>query len=140
MERGQELVVDASIALKWFVEEIDSEKALMVLDHISDKALPIVPSLFFYEIANVLRYKSEFGIKDIQQILQALSKFGFIVMSLENEIGDLTIELAYRNGITVYDASYLAISSIRNCEFVTSDERLYNKLSEGKVILLKEWI
>ena len=53
MERIHELVVDASVALKWFVEEDDSKKALDVLDYITEKAIPIVPTLFFYEISNV---------------------------------------------------------------------------------------
>lgn len=139
MERGQELVIDASVALKWFVEENHSNLALKVLDYLTEKALPIVPSLFFYEIANVLRYKPEFGIKDIQEVLSALTRFGFLVVPLENALCDQTIELAFQYGITIYDASYIAISSKKNCEFVTADEKLFGKLAGEKVILLKEW-
>ena len=139
MERGQELVIDASVALKWFVEENHSNLALKVLDYLTEKALPIVPSLFFYEIANVLRYKPEFGIKDIQEVLSALTRFGFLVVPLENALYDQTIELAFQYGITIYDASYIAISSKKNCEFVTADEKLFGKLAGEKVILLKEW-
>jgi predicted nucleic acid-binding protein len=139
MERSQELVIDASVALKWFVEEENSEIALEVLDHVSSKALPSVPSLFFYEITNVLRYKPEFGIKDIQEVFSALSGFGFLVSSLQDDLGDLTIDLAFRYGIPIYDASYLAISQKKNCHFVTADVKLFEKLAEEKVILLKDW-
>ena len=86
-----------------------------------------------------MRYKPEFGIKDIQQVLSALSKFGFLVESLEDELADMTIELAFQYGLTIYDASYIAISNKKNCEFVTADEKLYEKLKGEKVILLKEW-
>jgi predicted nucleic acid-binding protein len=139
MERSQTLVIGASVALKWFVEEIHTKKALEVLDHITDKALPTVPSLFFYEIANVLRYKPEFGIKDIKEILFALSDFGFLVESLEAELADLTVKLAFQYGVTIYDASYIAISNKKKCDFVTADEKLYVKITGEKVILLKEW-
>ena len=73
MERNQALVIDASVALKWFVEEEQTNKAQEVLDYVTDKAIPIVPSLFFYEISNVLRYKPEFGIKDIKEVLIILA-------------------------------------------------------------------
>jgi predicted nucleic acid-binding protein len=139
MERSQTLVIDASVALKWFVEESHTEKALEVLDYVTNKALPIVPALFFYEIANVLRYKPEFGIKDIKEIHSALSGFGFRVEPLKEELADLTVELAFQYGITIYDASYIAISSRNKCDFVTADEKLNNKLAGEKVILLKEW-
>ncbi len=139
MERSQALVIDASVALKWFVEEIHTEKALEVLDHETEKALPIVPSLFFYEIANVLRYKPEFGIKDIKETMSALTGFGFMIEPLEGELANLTVELAFQYGITIYDASYVSISNKRKCDVVTADEKLYEKLTGEKVILLKEW-
>lgn len=139
MERIHELVVDASVALKWFVEEDDSKKALDVLDYITEKAIPIVPTLFFYEISNVLRYKPEFGIKDIQDVLSALLGFGFRVISLQDNIGDLTIELAFLYGITVYDASYIALSKKKEVDLITADEKLFRKITGEKVILLNEW-
>lgn len=139
MERSQTLVIDASVALKWFVEEINTEKALEILNHITEKALPIVPSLFFYEIANILRYKPEFGIKDIKEINSVLTNLGFRVEPLEGELADLTVELAFQHGITIYDASYIAISNKRKCDFVTADEKLSKKITGEKVILLKEW-
>jgi predicted nucleic acid-binding protein len=139
MERSQTLVIDASVALKWFVEEIHTDKALEVLDYATEKASPIVPSLFFYEITNVLRYKSEFGIKDIKEIHSALSGFGFMIEPLEGELADLTVELAFQYGTTIYDASYIAIGSRNKCDYVTADEKLYKKLTGEKIILLKEW-
>jgi len=119
MERVQTLVIDASIALKWFVEEVYTEKALEILDHLTKDVLPAVPSLFFYEVANVLRYKPEFGINDIKQVLSALFAFGFLVESLNEELGGMTIDIAYLYGITIYDASYIALSRKNQCDFIT---------------------
>ena len=62
-----------------------------------------------------------------------------MIETLEGELADLTVELAFQYGITIYDASYLAISNKRKCDIVTADEKLYEKLTGEKVILLKEW-
>ena len=78
-------------------------------------------------------------LKDLKEIHSALSGFGFMIEPLEGELADLTVELAYQYGITIYDASYISISSRNKCDFVTADEKLYNKLTGEKVILLKEW-
>ncbi|MFW9903203.1 MAG: type II toxin-antitoxin system VapC family toxin [Candidatus Thorarchaeota archaeon] len=139
MARDQTLVVDASVALKWFVDEIDTEKALEVREHLKKEATPIVPALFFYEIANVLRYKPEFGSKDVKKIIKTLNDFQFRIEPFEEKIANLTIDLAYQYGITIYDASYIAIGRRNQIKVITADERVYSKLEDEQIILLKEW-
>jgi predicted nucleic acid-binding protein len=139
MARDQTLVVDASVALKWFVDESNTEKALEVRDYLKKEATPIVPALFFYEIANVLRYKPEFGSKDVKKIIKTLIDFQFRIEPFEERIANLTIDLAYQYGITIYDASYIAIGRRNQIKVITADERLYSKLEDEQIILLKEW-
>ncbi|UCE12286.1 MAG: type II toxin-antitoxin system VapC family toxin [Candidatus Heimdallarchaeota archaeon] len=139
MARDQALVVDASVVLKWFVEETDTEKALQVRDYLKEEAIPIVPAIFFYEIANVLRYKTEFGIEDIKNVVQTLEDFQFRVEFFEKDVAHPTIDLAYQYGITIYDASYIAISKKNQIDFMTADEKLYSKLRGERVILLEDW-
>jgi predicted nucleic acid-binding protein len=139
MARNQTLVVDASVALKWFVDEIYTEKALEVRDYLKKEATPIVPELFFYEIANVLRYKPEFGSKDVKMIIKALIDFQFIIEPFEEKLANLTIDLAYQYGITVYDASYIAIGRKNQIKVITADERLFSRLKDERIILLEEW-
>ena len=139
MARDQALVVDASVALKWFVDEIGTEKALKVRDRLKNQVIPIVPSLFFYEIANVLRYKPEFGSTDTKNIIQALNDFQFRIEPFEQGLANLTIELAYQYGITIYDACYIAIGKKNQVDFVTADKELYSKLKSERIILLEDW-
>jgi predicted nucleic acid-binding protein len=48
-------VLDTSIALKWFLEdENDRAYSLDILRSLSDEYRPVVPWLWYYEIANVL--------------------------------------------------------------------------------------
>ena len=48
-------VLDASIALKWFLEdESDRAYSQNILQAITDEYRPIVPWLWYYEIANAI--------------------------------------------------------------------------------------
>ncbi|HLC75186.1 MAG TPA: type II toxin-antitoxin system VapC family toxin [Candidatus Nanoarchaeia archaeon] len=49
-------VIDASIAVKLFVEEENSSKAeALVEQHIKGEILIVVPGLIFFEVMNALR-------------------------------------------------------------------------------------
>ena len=48
-------IIDASVVIKWFIEEEDSIKAILLKDeHIQGKTILIAPDLLIYEVANVL--------------------------------------------------------------------------------------
>ena len=50
-------VLDASVILKWFLEEENSEKAITLKDgHSRGEFLVVIPDLAIYEVANALRY------------------------------------------------------------------------------------
>lgn len=58
MEKRTLKVLDASVILKWFLKEEDSEKAIdLKTEIIQGNLLVILPDLILYEISNALRYK-----------------------------------------------------------------------------------
>jgi predicted nucleic acid-binding protein len=133
------IVIDASVALKWFLIEPDSEKALLFRSELNLHYIPLVPSLFYYEICNVLRYKKEFGIRDVEKVLTTLDKFQFKFEEFKGEFAQKTIKIAYAHGITIYDASYVALAEIAGAKLITADEKLFKKVSERNIILLSQW-
>jgi len=55
-------ILDASVVLKWFVNEADSGQALKLReDFYAGKREIVVPDLLFFEIANALRYNPTFS-------------------------------------------------------------------------------
>ena len=73
----------------------------------------------------------------IQEILSALSDFGFKVEILEEELADLTIELAFQYGVTIYDASYIAISNKTIAKAISAIAPIPNTLDrETRAILM----
>lgn len=66
-------VLDASVILKWFMEETDTDKANTIKDdHITGKISITIPDLTIYEVGNALRYAKGFSIKEVNECLQEI--------------------------------------------------------------------
>ena len=56
MAGATKIVLDASVAVRWYNEEDYSKKALLIRDdHISGKVDLVEPYLLIYEVGNALR-------------------------------------------------------------------------------------
>ncbi|HDD34200.1 MAG TPA: PIN domain-containing protein [Thermofilaceae archaeon] len=127
MER-KEVVVDASIVVKWFVEEEYSREARLLRDAYANELIDVVaPSLLPYEVLNALKYSGAFGEEELKEIARTLEDFQITLFNLEGELASRSVELAMRKGITVYDASYIALAQILDTVLYTADEKLIRK-------------
>ena len=124
-----EVVVDASVVVKWFVEEEGSDKALRLRDKYIDGEISIIaPELIIFEVLNALYYKRLFSESEMKEVSEALEAYSFTLYALKGEYAEKTVETAVENGITIYDASYVALAMIRDTHMYTADERLIEKL------------
>ena len=125
MERQKTLIVDASVAVKWFLNEENSDKASKIKDeHISGKIVIIVPDLFFLEVINTLRYK-KLNPKKILYTNKSLWEFQLSIHKIDYFLMEKIIDIAIKNNISVYDAVYVAISQLYGVPLVTADKKLY---------------
>lgn len=116
------VVVDASVALKWVVQEKGSEAADALLDH----AL-IAPDLLLIEAANALWKKAARGELDAEQALTRLARLREAPVAWV-ATADLLPEAcrwATALGHPVYDCAYLALAARENAPLVTDDRRLH---------------
>ncbi len=122
MEKRGTAVVDASVAVKWFLPEPDTPLAIAVRDaHVDGETTLVAPLLLVYEVANALRYHPQVGAEALADHLEDLFalSLGFDVPS-EESLGE-AVRLAYRRGTTLYDAAYLALAERLDCPLVTAD-------------------
>ncbi|RLE95894.1 MAG: PIN domain nuclease [Thermoprotei archaeon] len=127
MER-KEIVVDASVVVKWFVEEEYSREARLLRDAYVDGLIDITaPSLLPYEVLNALKYSGAFGEEELEEVAKTLEDFQFTLLNLQGELAAKSIEIAMRKGLTIYDASYLALALILGTMLYTADEKLIRK-------------
>ena len=133
MERGK-IAVDASVVVKWFVEEKYSKEALIIRDSFIEGLVDIVvPSLLYFEVLNALKYSGAFGEDELKKIARILEDYQFTLYELEGAYAEKAVEIAMRKGITIYDASYVALALIEGVDLYTADEKLLTKTQDLKI-------
>ncbi|MCD6125780.1 MAG: type II toxin-antitoxin system VapC family toxin [Thaumarchaeota archaeon] len=133
MERGK-IAVDASVVVKWFVEEKYSKEALIIRDSFIEGLVDIVvPSLLYFEVLNALKYSGAFGEDELKKVARILEDYQFTLYELEGAYAEKAVEIAMRKGITIYDASYVALALIEGVDLYTADEKLLTKTQDLKI-------
>jgi len=132
------IVLDSSVALKWiFADEEGSEHAMRVRDeHVSGKSEIVVPSLFFYEIANVLATKAKLSAAEALEAFELISAFEFSVDEFENSEYMEAMSFAIKHKVSVYDASFHLLAMRLGCLFLTADRKFFNKVKGLGVVEL----
>lgn len=134
-------VLDASVVLKWFVAEIDSEKAeALRTEYFLGKRDIVVPDLILYEISNVLNYHPDFTPTDIKEALQTLFDIDIEIVTPTQTLISKAVDIANKNNVTSYDACYFALALELQTDFITADKKFYNKVVKDSknIILLNE--
>ncbi|WP_276119876.1 type II toxin-antitoxin system VapC family toxin [Pararhizobium qamdonense] len=121
------LVVDASVAVMWFIKEMGHDKALALAEHGN---ILITPDLIFPEVGNVLRRKVRQGLISETQASMAVQRlpdaFRRIVPCAD--LIDNAFSMASQLDHSVYDALYLACAMVQpDGKLVTVDEKFRAK-------------
>jgi len=132
---GEEVVVDAPVIVKWFVEEEYSREARLLRDSYASGLVDLAaPSLLPYEVLNALKYSGAFGEEELKEVAQALADFQFTLYNLEGRLAFKAVEVSMRKGVTIYDAAYVALAYILNTTLYTADERLTKRVGDRRVV------
>jgi len=136
-------IIDASIAVKWVIEEKGTPEALTL----RRQAKLLAPELLVAECANILWKKVQRDeLSKEEAILAArLLQAAEIELLPTRSLLDAATRTAIELDHPAYDCLYLALAIERNCRFITADERFVRKLRErrrsrlrGAVITLTE--
>lgn len=120
------LVVDASIAVKWVVQEADSAAALALLVH-----QLIAPDLLAAECSNILWKKYRSGGLTLEDALLAASSLAASQIELlpARPLLAAATRIACELDHPTYDCIYLALAIDASTVFVTADRRFLNLLA-----------
>lgn len=118
-------VIDASVVLKWFLQEPESAHAMLLRErHVTGDILLAAPDLLLYEVGNVLRFKRDFSTTGIQDALSDLLRFQLELVAPTERLLHRAADLAHRSRLTYYDCCYLAVASELGVSVITADKRL----------------
>jgi predicted nucleic acid-binding protein len=132
-------VIDSSVAFKWVVTEIDSDKALRLLaDYDNAVHELLAPDLFTTEIANALASAEKSG------RIQPGQAAAFLTDIINNSpviheamlVLDRALEICLATRHSVYDCIYVALAEREGCELVTADDKLVKNLQPSFPFIL----
>jgi predicted nucleic acid-binding protein len=116
------LIIDASIAIKWVVEEEGTKEAL----GLRGRYKFVAPDLLAAECANILWKKAQrnqLTFEEAQLAARLLQRADIELIGMRGLLEEATM-LALLLGHPAYDCIYLALAKQRQSSFVTADEKL----------------
>jgi predicted nucleic acid-binding protein len=126
------VVVDASIAVKWFFREVGSKDAVALRESDSDF---IAPELIIAEIGNAAwakQLRKEIAADDAMFAVQrAPALFAQLVPVVE--LAESAMHLAMTLRQPVYDCLYLALAQRENVALVTDDEDMFAASRKARI-------
>jgi predicted nucleic acid-binding protein len=132
-------VIDASIAVKWYVPEVFEKEAVSLLN---GKNHFHVPELIFPEFCNVIWLKvrrSEITQTEGETIVSEMMQRTWTIHP-HKKIIEPAYTGATSSGQTVYDWTYLALAVSLSCEMITADQKFYNALEKTPLKTNLKWI
>lgn len=119
------LVLDASVLLKWFLEEPGSAAALELKRRYLEGEVAIaLPDLALYEVPNVLRFKRHVPEAEVKAAVRALWELGLDIVAPKESLLEHAIHLSFTTGLSLYDCAYVALANELNAVLMTADNRL----------------
>jgi predicted nucleic acid-binding protein len=138
-------VIDASVVIKWYVTESDSDAATALLD--AEESF-LAPDLLFAECASILAKLVRRGTMTEAGALVIVKTImdGPFTTVTNAQIADDSLRIALSGATVVspYDASYVALAMLFNTHCITADRKLIDKLrgtlAAAHVTLLADYV
>ena len=125
------VVVDASLALKWVLEEEYTEEALALRNQwrVTGQAV-IAPSIFRSEVTNALHQSCRHGHLSRSDAAEALDiLLSLVAIRDPIELYSRALVLAGDMALgSTYDALYVALAESEGCDMWTADQRLVRSI------------
>ncbi|MBI2603698.1 MAG: type II toxin-antitoxin system VapC family toxin [Deltaproteobacteria bacterium] len=126
-------VPDASVAIKWFVDEPGREKALSLLAQIiSDPTRFCVPELFYFELIHIFNRLVRKPSQTQKRLLETVVDLGMTRFAMTGNLC-AKISLLQGLGLSGYDAAYVAVAQEVSGVWITFDTKAHRKIASLKV-------
>ncbi len=140
------VVLDSSVFNKLFLMEDDRDKALKCLEDLNENDFEIlVPSIFQYEVLGVAGYY-KLDLNEVYDLIRSYEESVMRVISPSCDMVKMAIKItnskakSFSGYPSFYDSIYHALAIANNCDFLTADNKHYQKTKDiGNIKLLSEW-
>jgi predicted nucleic acid-binding protein len=133
----REVVLDASVVLKWFhsdgEENVEAARALRS-EFEAGELQVTAPPLLWLEVLNVAGRRWQWPPAELEQLAATLPALGFLIV----EPALQAIARWTAQGLTAYDAAYVAVAEQAGLVLVTDDREIQRRAPEIAVPLDSE--
>ena len=120
------IVVDASVAVKWLIEEEGTDRALALRDETM-----VAPDLLLTEVGNTLRsltMRNALTSVQAQDMFDAMAMAPIELRLMGPELVSDALKLALRLEHPIYDCVYLALSIEIGAPMITADAKFARRV------------
>lgn len=126
-------VIDASVAVRWFIEEETDNRADEVLEKVIDEPQRFaVPELFAFEVYSVLMRSHPAGQRTFREGVIPLLQGGIFRQPMTEDLATEASQFV-KAGLTGYDACYVALAAELKGTWITYDKKAHRLLKNHSV-------
>jgi len=132
------IVVDASVAASWMLDDECDARASAVLAQMATSA-GIVPLLWHYEMRNILLVARRRGRLSATGLAERVASLAELPLAIDGEADlDVALMLAERHALSFYDGLYLELAMRLGATLATLDRALMRAAWAEKVPVVGE--
>jgi predicted nucleic acid-binding protein len=129
-------IIDASVALKWFIEEETHPHADEVLAKLIDQPIQFaVPELFTFEVYAVLQRTHPYGLEVFRKAVIPILQGGIFRHPMTEKLA-IKADRYIKMGLSGYDACYAALASDLNGVWLTFDGSAHRLIQKEQISCL----
>jgi predicted nucleic acid-binding protein len=126
-------IIDASVALKWFIEEEAHPHADEVLTKLVDQPIFFaIPELFAFEVYAVLQRTHPSGLKVFRKAMIPLLQGGIFRQPMTEKLAIASARYT-KMGLSGYDACYAALAHDLKGVWLTFDAKAHRMIQKEQV-------
>jgi predicted nucleic acid-binding protein len=127
------VVVDASVGVKWFRDEVGSDEATELLRrHAAREIRLAVPIVFMHEVLDVARRTA--GVAGARGVLGVLARDEIVVIGADVEFLRHALDVCERLGCSLYDAAAPAAAELLDAQLVSADRKAHGAFPGVRII------
>ena len=137
------LVIDASVLIKFYIPEILSDRAERLLARVEKKEIDLLaPDLIYPEAGNTLWKKQrlkELTPSEVGEITDAILLLPLKIEASKSLL-PLAVDMAIAYGMTVYDALYFSLAKVYGTTMITAERKLVEALAKADLRDSISWL
>lgn len=138
----EKYILDTSVVVKWYNREGEKQviRANRVLHDLKEGKIAIfVPELLKIELVNVFLKGKGLHPNEIKLLLANFFSLPITIKESTEEVLYQTSIIAHDYNITAYDALFLALARVEDCQLISDDVRAHGKINNERVVMLTNY-